>query len=171
MMISVRKRGNVYQYSFEAAKVNGKKKRISKSGFKTKNEALVAGYQKYNEYINGEIKPESNMSYSDYLDYWMKEYFEINYKYSTSKRYKETFETIKKEIGKYQLNTITPYLLNQTLLKLYQRTGTEDSLRNYQKVIKSSFRDATNYFGFLKYNPAVELQIPKVLSFETKKTE
>ena len=148
-MISIRKRGNVYQYSFEAGKVNGKRKRISKSGFKTKNEALVADYQKYNEYINGDVKQESNMSYSDYLDYWMKEYFEINYKYSTAKRYKETFETIKKEIGKYRLNIITPYLLNQTLLKLYQRTGTEDSLRNYQKVIKSSFRDATNYFGFL----------------------
>ena len=42
-MINVSKRGNVYQYSFEAAKVNGKRKRISKSGFKTKNEALVAG--------------------------------------------------------------------------------------------------------------------------------
>ena len=45
----------------------------------------------------------------------------------------------------------------------------KEGVRNYQKVIKSSFRDATNYFGFLKYNPAVELQIPKVLSFETKK--
>ena len=44
------------------------------------------------------------------------------------------------------------------------------SWKNYQKVIKSSFRDATNHFGFLKYNPAVELQIPKILSFETKKT-
>lgn len=44
-------------------------------------------------------------------------------------------------------------------------------MRNYQKVIKSSFRDATNYFGFLKYNPAVELQIPKVILFEPKKTE
>lgn len=160
-MISVRKRGNVYEYSFEAGKVNDKRKRISKSGFKTKNEALVAGYQKYNEYINGEIKQESNMSYSDYLDYWMKEYFEINYKYSTAKRYKETFETIKKEIGKYRLNAITPYLLNQTLLKLYQRAGTENSLRNYQKVIKSSFRDATNYFGFLPQDPAVNLQIIK----------
>ena len=46
------------------------------------------------------------MLYGDYLDYWMKEYFEINYKYSTSKRYKESFSNIKKELGKYKLNTI-----------------------------------------------------------------
>lgn len=26
------------------------------------------------------------MLYSEYLDYWMREYFEINYKYSTAKR-------------------------------------------------------------------------------------
>lgn len=48
------------------------------------------------------------MFYSDYLDYWMKEYFEINYKYSTARRYKEIFGTIKQEIGMYKLNTITP---------------------------------------------------------------
>ena len=46
-MISIQKRGKVYQYRFEAAKVNGKRKWISKSGCKT----------------------ESYMSYGDYLDY------------------------------------------------------------------------------------------------------
>ena len=111
------------------------------------------------------------MPYADYLDYWMSEYFEINFKYSTSKRYKETFKTIKAELGKYMLYSITPYLLNQALLKLSQKVKTKDSLRIYQKVIKSSFRDATNYFGFLKYNPAVELSIPRVLSYGLKKTE
>ena len=38
-MVNIRKRGKVYQYQFEIAKVEGKRKYISKSGFKTKNEA------------------------------------------------------------------------------------------------------------------------------------
>lgn len=42
-MVNIRKRGKVYQYQFEIAKVDGKRKYISKSGFKTKNEALMAG--------------------------------------------------------------------------------------------------------------------------------
>ncbi len=42
-MISIRKRGNTYQYCFEAGKVNGKRKQITKCGFKTKNEAYTAG--------------------------------------------------------------------------------------------------------------------------------
>ena len=139
-------------------------------GFRTKNEAFTAGQKAYNEFINGGIKQESEMFYSDYLDYWMKEYFEINYKYSTARRYKETFGAIKKELGMYRLNTITPYLLNQVLLKLYQKTSTKEALRNYQKVIKSSLRDAAYYFGFIENNPAGDLQIPRVLSFELKKT-
>lgn len=168
--INIRKRGKVYEYSFEAAKVNNKRKRISKSGFRTKNEAYEYGLKAYNDYIGGEITPkESRMSYSDYLDFWMKEYFEINYKYSTAKRYSESFATIKKELGKYKLCNLTPYILNQALLRLYQKSSSKEALRNYQKVIKSSLRDASNYFGFIKYNPAGDLQIPRVLSFELKK--
>ena len=160
--VNVRKRGNVYEYFFEGAKVNNKRKRITKSGFRTKAEA-------YEEYKNGGVKKESQMSYADYLDYWMEEYFEINFKYSTAKRYKESFETIKKELGRYKLCDITPYLLNKTLLGLYQKTQTKETLRNYQKVIKSSLRDATYYFGFIEGDPAGGLQIPKILTFESKK--
>lgn len=36
-MINIRKRNNLYEYRFEAGMVNGKRKQITKSGFKTKN--------------------------------------------------------------------------------------------------------------------------------------
>ena len=42
-MVNVRKRGKVYEYSFDVAKIEGKRKRISKSGFKTKAKALKQG--------------------------------------------------------------------------------------------------------------------------------
>ena len=168
-MVSIRKRGNSYQYCFDIGTINGKRKQLTKCGFKTKNEALIAGQKAYNEFINGGISQESKISYADYLDYWMKEYFEINYKFSTAKRYKESFDKIKEELGRYKLCDLTPYILNQALLRLYQKSQTKDSLKNYQKVIKSSLRDATNYFGFIKGDPAGDLQIPRVLSFESKK--
>ena len=169
-MINIRKRNNLYEYRFEAGKVNGKRKQISKSGFKTKRDAYIAGQRAYEEFINGENTKECNMLYSEYLDYWMREYFEINYKYSTAKRYKESFGNIKRELGNYKLSAITSFSLNQALLRLYQTSTTKEALRNYQKVIKSSLRDATYYFGFIKNNPAADLQIPRVLSFELKKT-
>ena len=129
--INVRKRGNVYEYFFEGAKVNNKRKRITKSGFRTKAEAYESGLRAYEEYSNGGIK---------------------------------------RELGRYKLCDITPFLLNKTLLGLYQKTQTKETLRNYQKVIKSSLRDATYYFGFIEGDPAGSLQIPKILSFESKKT-
>ena len=96
------------------------------------------------------------MLYSDYLDYWMKEY-------------SEAFETIKKEIGKYKLAYLTPYVLNQALLRIAQRVNSKDALRNYQKVIRSSLRDAAYYFGFIENNPAADLQLPRFYSFKVKK--
>lgn len=131
-MISIRKRGKVYQYCFVAGKINGKGKQITKSGFRTKNEAYTAGQRTYDEFINWVSSAECNMLYSDYLDYWKKEYFEINYKYSTAKRYKEAFGNIKRELGNYKLSVLTSYILNQTLLKLYQ---TSSKVGNWFEII------------------------------------
>ena len=170
-MIRVIKRGQKYQYGFEAGKVNGKRKVITKCGFRTKNEAYIAGQKAYEEFINGGVvMKECDMSYEGYLDYWMKEYFEINYKYTTAKRYSECFKALKLVLGRYKLTALTPFILNQALLKLYHESTTKEALRNYQKVIKSSLRDATYYFGFLKNDPAANLQIPRLISFELKKT-
>lgn len=47
-------------------KVNGKKKQITKSGFKTKNKAYVAGQKAYDEFING-VTNECNMLYGDMM--------------------------------------------------------------------------------------------------------
>ena len=109
MRVNVTKRGKVYQYKFEIAKINGKRKFINKSGFRTKNEAYIAGMKAYDEYINGGVNKRANMTYTDYLDYWMSEYFEINYKYSTAKRYKETFKAIKAEYEAHSGTDIIKY--------------------------------------------------------------
>lgn len=42
------KNGNVYQYQFAIASINGKRKYKNKSGFKTKSEAIEAGVKAYN---------------------------------------------------------------------------------------------------------------------------
>ena len=61
---------------------------FTKSGFKTKAEAEKAGTIAYNEYMQtGHSFVPSTMSYSDYLDYWLKEHCEINLKYNTIEAY------------------------------------------------------------------------------------
>ena len=58
----------------------------------------------------------------------------------------KSFGNIKRELGNYKLSAITSFSLNQALLRLYQTSTTKEALRNYQKVIKSSLRDATYNF-------------------------
>lgn len=47
-MVSVRKRGKIYEYRFETASVDGTRKWITKSGFPTKQDALNQGALDYN---------------------------------------------------------------------------------------------------------------------------
>ena len=73
--INIRKRGNFYEYRIEIAKVDNKRQWLSKSGFRTKAEALESGSLAYTEYLNAGIPfKQCDLSYSDYLDYWLENY-------------------------------------------------------------------------------------------------
>ncbi len=171
MKVNIEKRGNVYQYKFEIPKINGKRKFISKSGFKTKRDALLAGNEAMIDYLNGGMQIAYNKTYAEYLDFWIEDYCGANYKYTTTKRYKESIGVIKKELGKYKLKFITAYMVNQALFRMSEKVKTKTALRNYQKVIKSSFNAATNHYGYLNYNPAVEASIARYKTTTVKKTD
>ena len=70
--VSVRQRGAGYEYRFAIAPIDGVRKWIQKCGFKTKSEAYNAGVEALAEYNNaGAPTKPCNMSYADYLDYWL----------------------------------------------------------------------------------------------------
>ena len=60
--VNILKRGKVYQYSFDVGKINGKRKRITKSEFYTKQEAINKGNQAYNEYLTAGVPYKENPS-------------------------------------------------------------------------------------------------------------
>ena len=163
--VRVMKRGNVYQYQFEIAKVNGKRKYINKSGFKTRCEALESGNVAYTEYINtGKPFKESKLSYSDYLDYWLNNYCKTNLKYNTIQSYTTLIEKyIKPRIGKYRISNITSVALNNFIVDLVNEYDfSREYFKNLLKVVKGSFRDACNLYGIIKYNPALTIRLPKM---------
>ena len=163
--INIRKRGNFYEYRIEIAKVDNKRQWLSKSGFKTKAEALESGTLAYTEYLNAGIPfKQCNMSYSDYLDYWLENYCLNNLKYNTIQTYKIIIDKYLKEgIGKYKLSTITSVALNSFITDLVNEYNHSRSyFKNILKVVKGSFRDACNLYGFIKYNPALTLRLPRV---------
>ena len=86
--VGIKKRGKVYQYQFEIAPVKGQRKWITKSGFKTKAEAQEEGNKAYTEYLNAGMPfKDCNISYTDYLDYWLDNYCKINFKFPAGYSY------------------------------------------------------------------------------------
>ena len=167
--ISIRRRGLYYEYRFEIAMVNNQRKWISKSGYRTKLEAQEAGSQAYTEYLNAGIPfKQCNLSYSDYLDYWLENYCKNNLKYNTIQTYTIIINKyLKKDIGKYKLSTITSVALNSFINDLVNKYNhSRTYYKNILKVIKGSFRDACNLYGFIKYNPALTLRLPKIDSLD-----
>ena len=163
--VNVIKRGNVYQYKFEIASINGKRKFISKSGFKTKSEAIELGNIAFTEYINAGVPfKECKMSYSDYLDYWLDNYCKTNLKYSTIQAYTTLINKyIKPKLGMYRLSSITSVRLNMFISELVEEhTLSRAYFKNILKVVKGSFRDACDIYGMIKYNPALTIRLPKM---------
>ena len=163
-MVNVRKRGNFYQYQFEVAPINGRRKQVTKSGFKTKAEAEKAGIKAYNEYdqTGHSFKP-STISYSDYLDYWLKEHCEINLKYHTIEAYKNIIKNhIKPRVGFYRLSQITTATLQEFVNNTYVEYGfSKNFMKNILKVLKTSLNYAADVVGFIKENPALKVKLPR----------
>jgi len=162
--VYVQKRGKVYQYQFAIASIDGKRKYKNKSGFRTKSEAIEAGVKAYNEYINvGHCIEPSKMSYSDYLDYWMKEHCEINLKYHTIQAYQNIIKNhIKPKLGFYMLSQLTTSVIQEFINNIYLEKGfSKNFLKNILKVLKGSMGYATDVVGFIKVNPSLKVRLPK----------
>lgn len=166
--VCVRKRGVGYQYYFEVAKINGKRKQKCKGGFKTKSEAFKAGAIAFNDYLTTGIKfREESISYNDYLDYWMKNYCEANLKYNTIRSYIVIVEKyLKPYLGEYRLSSITSVTLNSFIAQICSKY---DFSRAYfgtiLKVLKGTFREACDVYGLIKYNPTLTLRLPKIARY------
>ena len=73
--VTARKRGTKWEYRFEGVSIDGKRKQYSRSGFKTKKEALIEGNARYAQYNKTGIDFEpSSMGFNDYMDFFYENY-------------------------------------------------------------------------------------------------
>ncbi|MFC4782498.1 tyrosine-type recombinase/integrase [Eubacterium multiforme] len=163
MQGSVRKRGNTWSYCFDLGKINGKRKRKEKGGFKTKTEAQKALREAINDYEkSGSIVEESNISVSDYLDYWFEEYVMVNCKYNTQQTYKRIIEKhLKPSLGTYKLRLLSPASLQEFINKKFINGFSKSSISNFYGVLSGSLKAAVYPYQFIKENPMKYIKIPK----------
>lgn len=153
-----------WEYRFEAAKVDGKRKHISKSGFRTKKEALEAGTKALAEYNNSGLHFEpSEISVSDYVDYYFDQYIKTNLKYNTQLNKVSVFENhIKPNFGHYKLKSLNASILQEYANGLKLKGLSKSSIEG----ILSSFSAALDYavepLHYIAMNPMQYVKLPKV---------
>jgi integrase len=158
--LRVEKHGNTWRYRFDSAPVDGKRKRIGKSGFRTKGEAIKAGTEAMNEYLNAGYQFQIiEMSMADFLDEWYelnKGFFKpvtlVNYRYQID-------HFIKPYIGAYYLNSISPRTIQQLLNNLFQKGLARSSISNIKARLNSAF-DWGIQMEYVKNNPVKSCRVP-----------
>lgn len=156
-----------WEYRFDIAKVDGKRKQICKSGYSTKSSAEKAGNLALAQYNNcGLVFEPSSISISDYLDYWIENYCLFNISDNTLTAYKNIVENhLKPRIGAYRLNSITTVQLQEMINDIYvERSFTKSFMQNILKVLKGSFKYACITAKLIQVNPAIDVTLPKIVT-------
>lgn len=168
--LRTRKRGTTWQYSFESARIDGKRKSVSKSGFRTKSDAVKAGTQAMSEYnFSGQVFTPTEISVSDYLDYWFDIYCKMNLKYNTQLGYLQIIEKhLKPRFGSYKLKGITSASIQENINQLKMCGLARSSVIGILSVLSAAYEYAIEPLGFIQENPCTRVRMPK---FERKPKE
>ena len=152
----------VYEYCFELAHEGGKRRRRTKSGFATKREARAAGRQALYEYENvGEVVVDNNISYSDFLDFWIENDCKNTCKEQTIKGYEKKIKLyIKPELGAYRIKSINKDNLQAFITDLYNDGFSVNTVTSIKGLLTKSFNFAVDR-NYIPASPAVNLVIPK----------
>ncbi|MGO0904962.1 tyrosine-type recombinase/integrase [Clostridioides difficile] len=170
----VRKRSNKWYYYFDLGIVEGKRKKVERVGGSTKKEAEKALREALNEYENsGIVFEESNISLSDYLDFWYKEYVLLNCKYNTQESYRINIEKhIKPKLGVYKVKALTPAILQNFINKKYKEDYSQSTLQVLKAILHRSLKSAVYPYKHIRENPMQYVSIPKTKTkTETKKVK
>lgn len=162
--LRTRKRGKTWEYSFEGAKIGGNRKPISKGGFRTKADATAAGTQAKAEYDNtGRTFSPSEISLSDYLDYWLEIHVKKNLSYNTYLDYESKVRIhIKPKLGMYRLSSIEPDILQQWIDNKKNEGYSKNMISNILFCLSSALSYAVIPCKYIKSNPCEYVKVPKI---------
>lgn len=150
-----------WRYRFEAAPVGGKRRRVEKSGFRTKKEALVAGTKAYNEYLNvGRTFVPSEISVADYLDEWL-ELRKPELRPNSIRTYTRRIEVyIKPALGKYKLSAITAADIQRLINDLFMQGVSRETISGVKGVLTNALKYAVEPMGYLQHAPIDGVKLP-----------
>ncbi|MDB8564282.1 site-specific integrase [Turicibacter sanguinis] len=150
---SVRKRGEKWSYYFDIGKdETGKRKKVERSGFKTKKECELALRKAMDEYDNeGTVFKEQAWTVNMACDYWYETTMN-NVKYNTNRIRKSIIKNrIIPYIGHIYLSKLTPLVLQNYFNEVANRGYTNGYINDIYTVLNQSFTLAVKN-GYMKMN-------------------
>lgn len=159
-----RKRGSTWSYYFDLGKVDGKRQKKEKGGFKTKKEAEAALAKAINDYNNaGAIFEPTEITVADYLDQWYELYCKLNLKYNTQVGYLRIIEGhLKPRFRKYRLKAISSALLQDYANDLKMNGLSKSHMAGILSIFGAALDYAVEPMHYLTANPMRYVKYPKV---------
>ena len=158
--VYVQRHGPSWRYRFSIASVGGKRKSISKSGFRTKGEAVKAGNEAFNEYLHsGTILKPCDMSVTDFMNDWYKTH-ESQWKPATKRAYRKQIDNhIIPKLGHYKLTSLNARSIQVFINELFNAGVNRVSIRNAKSKLTSALDWAVT-LEYIKTNPAKNVKLP-----------
>lgn len=162
--LTYRKRGTKWEFRFDTAKVGGKRKQISKGGFTTKKEAEIEGIKALAEYNrSGLVFEPSELSVSDYLDYWLERYVKTNLSYNSYCDYESKVRIhLKPYLGIYKLSSLQPATIQEWIDKIKHRGYSKSMVKNILACLQGALNYAVMPMNYIQSNPCLYVKIGKI---------
>lgn len=170
MAEGVRKRGKTWSYYFDAAKINGERKKIEKGGFHTQKEALEARAAAIAEYNNtGRTFSPQEISVADYLDYWLetaiKKNIDHGYSYNTYRDYESKIRLhLKPAFGIYRLSAFqyAPDKVQEWIDNMKLKGLSKSMIKNTLTCLQGAMNYAILPLKYIQANPCIPVSVGKM---------
>lgn len=155
-------RGKTWTYSFETTSVNGKRKPVTKGGFKTEEEAYKAGLLALAEFTNG-LKKEApvTISYGDFITDWLDRVYIHEVK---PKSYSTVKVLCKKHIipgmGNIKLTEVSHIKVKEFLNLKTSEGYAKSTITILRAIITRTLDSAIFDYNYLRDNPAKGVKLP-----------
>ena len=170
MADGVRKRGKTWSYYFDTAKISGERHKIEKGGFRTQKEAVAARAAAITEYNNtGRTFSPSEMSVSDYLDYWLetaiKKNIDHGYAYNTYLDYESKVRLhLKPAFGVYKLSSFqyAPDKVQEWVASMKRKGLSRTMVKNSLCCLQGAMNYAILPLKYIQANPCIPVKTGKM---------
>jgi integrase len=173
---TIKKEGNSWFVLFDLGKdpITKKRKQKKKRGFKTKKEAEKYLSEQLNAVEKGTYFEPSEMTFSEYLDYWLKTYAKPNTSQRTFENYYYMInQHIKSSLGNIQISKLQPAHIQEYYAqklengKKYGGGLSAQSVKHHHRLIFKTLKDAVKWQLLIR-NIAEAVTPPKTTKVEMK---